>query len=432
MKATLCIGSIIPIMALTMQAVAAAPPPRPLGTALIAGPVFLNGSPVHGSSLTLAAEDRLETGPRGGVILTLSRSDGLVMSENSRLTLRERQGGVSAELERGRVLVSSSHRRLHEVRLAGEAVSIRASRGKLRRYQVSRIGENTYVLARDGSLSVFDEGYATHTKVPEGRVAEVRPEAALLRPPPPPPAGSAPQRPAAAGTRAGQISAAIPKDFVVRAGSESPGNRGDTILWKDLVRTEVRGRVRLALDDGSILNVGSNTRLQVIQHDNRTQQTDLQLRYGRMRAQVVRLVKPNARFEVRTNTAVCGVIGTDFYIEATETTTRVVVFKGIVRVTPLLAGAVAGVAAGAGQAVSAGQSTTAAAGSVSAPTTASVAQVQGALTATQTTAAAAAATQAATAAVTASRVTLTAVVPAAAVTAVAVPTLTEPASPSAP
>jgi len=373
MKPTKYLRSVLPLVALAVLAIAATAPEPPAATALVAGPVLVNGHPASGTSLTLAGGDRLETGVRGGAILTLSRQDGLVLAENTAVTLVRRDDGVAAELNRGRVLVNSSHQRLRELRLAGQPVSIRGLPGTPRRYQVSRLPDATYVLARAGTVSIYDEGYATLTEVPEGRAATVRPEAEALAPP----AVPAPQqRPAGAGARAGQISIVIPKDYIVRGPSTSEGKAGDEVQWKDLVKTEPRGRVRLNLDDGSILNVGSNSQLEVTQHNRQTQQTDLEMKYGRMRAQVVKLSRPGAKFEVKTSTAVCGVLGTDFYIEATPTSTRVIVFRGVVRVTPIAAGAVAGITVGAGQA------TTSTAGSTSAPASSTAAQVNSAMTAT--------------------------------------------------
>lgn len=245
-------------------------------------------------------------------------------------------------------------------------------------------------------MTIFDEGYATVTEVPEGKVGTVRPEAEMPQIAQRPAPAQRPQRPAAApaaqarpagggGQAAGQITAAIPKDYIIRGTQQSVGNAGDKIAWEDLLRTEPRGRVRVKLDDGSILNVGSDSRLRVIKHDAASQATELEMKYGRLRAQVVKLARPDSKFEIRTSTAVCGVLGTDFYLEATEKTTRVIVFAGVVKVTPLIAGAIAGIAAGTagqGTSVSAGQATTATSGSVSAPATATVSQIQSAVTAT--------------------------------------------------
>jgi len=87
---------------------------------------------------------------------------------------------------------------------------------------------------------------------------------------------------------------------------------GAKVFWNDLVTTLQDGRARIALDDGSILNVGSNSSLKIIQHDAATQRTELQLAYGRLRASAVRLARSGSSFQVRTPTAVAGVVGTSF------------------------------------------------------------------------------------------------------------------------
>ncbi len=451
MRLKLLVLAIVSAVALVVLTSVAAAPYRSIGTALVAGPVLLNGHPMSGPSLSLSDGDRLETGARGGAIITLSKTDAVTLSENSAVRLSTRKSGLAAELDRGRVLVTSSHDRLRELRLAGEAVSIRAAPGKPRQYQVSRLPDGAYVMAKSGNVTIFDEGYATTTEVPEGKVGAVRPEAEPLQAAQRPAQGQrtqrpqTPQRPATApaaaapaakagGQTAGQITAAIPKDYIIRGAQQTEGNAGDKIAWEDLLRTEPRGRVRVKLDDGSILNVGSDSRLRVVRHDAASQVTELEMKYGRLRAQVVKLGQPNSKFEIRTNTAICGVLGTDFYLEATERSTRVVVFAGVVKMTPLVAGALAGIAAGtAGQAstVGAGQASTAAAGSVSTPATATVSQIQNAVTATTATQTA---TQAAVMATNVSRVAVVAATaaPPAAVAAVAVPTFTESASPSKP
>jgi hypothetical protein len=328
-------------------------------------------------------------------------------------------------------------------------MSIRSEPGAHRYYQVSRLADAAYVYARSGSVTIFDEGYAAQTNVAQGRVGRISPEA-LIPAPPQQPAAPAPRVPAGAQT-AGKVTAAIPKDYILRGGQQADGKVGDDVCWNDQVRTEPRGRVRMVLTDGSILNLGSDSQLRIVQHNAQSQQTQLEMRYGRLRAQVVKLSRPDSRFEIRTNTAICGVLGTDFYIEATEKSTRVVVFQGVVRVTPLIAGAVAGIAAGgqaaaagagqagqtgvagAGQAstsasvtVSAGQASTAVAGAASAPTAVAGAQIQAAIGATQ--ASVGAGTTAAVAGVAATRAVVVAsvAVPAAATAAIATQVVAPP------
>lgn len=115
----------------------------------------------------------------------------------------------------------------------------------------------------------------------------------------------------------------------------------DQVNWNDLLKTDSGGRMRIGLDDGSILSVGTNSQMRVLRHDAKLQQTQLELSYGKLRSQVAKLTRQGSQFEVRTPTAVAGVIGTDFYLEVTPTGTRLVVYEGVVLLTPIIAGAVA-------------------------------------------------------------------------------------------
>src|SRR4029077_10149774 len=101
--------------------------------------------------------------------------------------------------------------------------------------------------------------------------------------------------------------------------------------WGDVVRTGDGGRARVALDDGSVLNVGSSSTLTVTQHNAAAQQTQIELTYGRMRSQVVKQSKPNAKFEVHTGVGVAGVVGTDFYLGFMNGLYQVIVFDGHVK-----------------------------------------------------------------------------------------------------
>lgn len=108
----------------------------------------------------------------------------------------------------------------------------------------------------------------------------------------------------------------------------------EQVQWNDELATDQAGRMRVGLGDGSILSLGANSRLRVVQHNAAAQQTTLEMLYGRLRSQVMKLTHPNSNFEVRTPTAVAGVIGTDFLVIATADRTTVIVFSGIVHVTP--------------------------------------------------------------------------------------------------
>ncbi len=421
----LCCGCLL----LALLPVSASEPSFLMGSVVVRGSGFLNGRLISAHAVSLGSGDRLTTGAHSGAIITISDGDVLAVGENSGIILVSRPDGVAAELDRGGVLVTTNQKRLRELRLPEESVEVRTPPGAPSRYQISRLSGATYILPGKGSVSIYSDGRKDSTEVALGMVGVVRREGTELvakqraTVPPQHPSSAAA---GAEGQRAGQISVTIPTDYIVRGPAQMQGLTGAAVLLNDLLRTGPRGRMRVAIDDGSILTVGSNSQLQVREHNTQAQQTSMEMLYGRMRAQVVKRTAPNGKFEIRTSTAICGVLGTDFYVEATRTSTRVVVFQGAVRVIPLGAGLFAGTTIGAGQM---GVST---ASSVSSPVAASGAQIQTAVTATEATqqAAQAGATGLAGSASAASRVTVVAatIAPPAAAAAVSVPAFTTTSS----
>jgi|GEM_PF-3922519 len=119
-----------------------------------------------------------------------------------------------------------------------------------------------------------------------------------------------------AAQKAGSVTALLPITHIVRGlgrtATTVEAKKGDDLVWNDLVRTERGGRVRITLLDQSVLSLGSQAELRIIKHDTRSQQTALQLGYGRVRAEVASVTRDGGSFELRTPTAVAGVIGTDF------------------------------------------------------------------------------------------------------------------------
>src|SRR3954470_5249924 len=123
---------------------------------------------------------------------------------------------------------------------------------------------------------------------------------------------------------AGQITALVPN--ATRNGSAAK-NKED-VMWNDVLRTEGGGRARLQLRDGSILSLGSNSELKVVQHDPASQQTELELNYGRVRSRVVQITKAGGKFQIKTPTAVAGVVGTDYIVIYENGHMQVIVFSG--------------------------------------------------------------------------------------------------------
>ena len=127
---------------------------------------------------------------------------------------------------------------------------------------------------------------------------------------------------APSGPKAGNITALLPVAKIVRgAGKQAvtaEAKKGDQLVWNDLIKTEKGGRARITLVDQSILSLGSQAELRIVKHDARTQQTALQMAYGRVRAQVANITRDGGSFEMRTPTAVAGVIGTDFGVDSSS------------------------------------------------------------------------------------------------------------------
>ena len=113
---------------------------------------------------------------------------------------------------------------------------------------------------------------------------------------------------------AGKITAVVPIVNVVRGAQQVAASTSQQVFWGDAINTGHLARARVALDDGSVLSVGSDSNLTIAKHDTGEQQTDLDLAYGQVRARAVKLVKPNARFQIRTPVGVAGVVGTEMVV----------------------------------------------------------------------------------------------------------------------
>jgi len=136
--------------------------------------------------------------------------------------------------------------------------------------------------------------------------------------------------PPQAAQRAGQISVLVP----AAERNSKPAKAKEEVDWNDLLKTEHNGRLRTVLTDGSILSLGSDSEMRVLQHDAKSQQTSIEMGFGAIRSRVVKLTEPGAKFEVHTRQAVMGVIGTYFIVLVTAHRTRVICLEGSVSVTP--------------------------------------------------------------------------------------------------
>jgi ferric-dicitrate binding protein FerR (iron transport regulator) len=137
--------------------------------------------------------------------------------------------------------------------------------------------------------------------------------------------------------RAGEVSRVIPAVSIARAGKTISASAKTVVDWQDVVNTQASARARIALDDGSVLNVGSDSSIKVVKHDGGAQQTELELTYGKIRSQAQKITKTEGKFEVKTPAGVAGVVGTDFFagFDSSTGTMNVIVFEGLVKVCNL-------------------------------------------------------------------------------------------------
>jgi hypothetical protein len=101
---------------------------------------------------------------------------------------------------------------------------------------------------------------------------------------------------------------------------------GMRLYNKDTIITLENAKIRFRLNDGSILSLSSETKLtlnkSVYEKEKKQRSSFLGMAFGKARILVVKLLDfKRSEFKIKTPTAVCGVRGSDFILEATATET---------------------------------------------------------------------------------------------------------------
>jgi FecR protein len=102
--------------------------------------------------------------------------------------------------------------------------------------------------------------------------------------------------------------------------------RGIRLYKGDTIRTLEKGRLRIRLNDGSIISLASKTKIKltrsVYEKKKKRRSSFFSMALGKARFFVVKMLEfKRSEFKVKTPTAVCGVRGSDFILEATGTET---------------------------------------------------------------------------------------------------------------
>jgi ferric-dicitrate binding protein FerR (iron transport regulator) len=263
-------------------------------------------------------------------------------------------------------------------------VNIAASEGIPSSAEVRLAGPRAQVSAVAGGADLTAAGSDTSYRVRAGETATLDATGAEASP-----------AQGASSPAAGQISRLAPQVQIDRASQVLVAAVSNRIYWNDDLRSGPTGRAHVALNDGSQLNLGSDSSLRILQHDAQAQQTSLDLLVGRMRGKITKLTRPGAKFEVHTPVGIAGLVGTDFSLLVTNDYVELMVFEGAVRFTNLSSQSVS-VTAGNMLRISK-------AGAFEGPSPTTPQEVQTAQNLTDITTAAAAASQAATPAAAATR-----------------------------
>ena len=333
-------------------------PPRPVGLIAIQGSVWVDRLPAspsmavfEGDTVTTDGNSAAIVQFRSGVTAALSGTGEMVLSRASR--------GERLDLRKGVLSLRNAGLEPAQVRVVGASVLVKGRDGLPAACRITAMGSGASVFAEKGQVEIRGSGARAPILLAQGKMARLE-------------AGGRPAAPQAV-QKAGTVSAAIPAETVQRQGQGTavPLKVRDDVNWQDVVQTLDTGRVRISLQDGSLLNVGARSQMRIVQHDPQSQQTQVELTLGKMRSQVIKLTKPGASFEVKTQTAVIGVVGTTFVVLADRAQTQVFCIEGQVsvqNVNPAISGQVR---------LNPGQSSTVTAGAApSAAAATSAAQIQ--------------------------------------------------------
>jgi ferric-dicitrate binding protein FerR (iron transport regulator) len=103
--------------------------------------------------------------------------------------------------------------------------------------------------------------------------------------------------PTASAQTAGRVGRLLPAGFVTHENATAEAKVAGPVFWNDFLRTNEQGRMRVDLEDGSLLTVGAKSELRVVKHDAASQQSSIDLLYGKVRATVAPVTKPGGSFQ---------------------------------------------------------------------------------------------------------------------------------------
>jgi hypothetical protein len=146
---------------------------------------------------------------------------------------------------------------------------------------------------------------------------------------------------ASAAPQAGEVLALAGQCFVETGSRRNPLKLGDAVHVGDTVDVEAGAKLKLLMNDGSVIAIASGGRLTIADYrvgaGGESREATLSLSEGLLRA-VVSTLKGPPHFEVDTATGVAAVRSTDWFIEARSGSTQVGVLEGRVSLKSVATG----------------------------------------------------------------------------------------------
>lgn len=298
----------------------------PLGRVLYFHASSLRGMPVEGSE-TILSGDVLATSEDGSALVELKSGAKVKIEKSSSVRFLGDGATLQAELLAGAV-VSESVARPPMIVTTPNYQFAPVHEGECR-YVVQLSKERATIAgALEGNLLIKAKNASGSYVLHQGDLATISASATGI------PDQAAEAAGQAGAQQAGTVNNLVPDGVVQRKGegAETALKVNDGIYWEDVVRTLQNGRLRVALLDGSSLNIGAYSTVKFFRHEPRMKQTQIELTTGEMRAWVVKLIQEYSSFEVETPTAAIRVVGTDFIVEAQVDKTGVYCIEGMVSV----------------------------------------------------------------------------------------------------
>ncbi len=354
----------------TVLALASGPPETArtgaVGSVMGIGQVWLDQQlmpPQLSPALPIYPGDFISTGKASGAVIRLSSRISVTLGDQSAVTFRSWDRGTPGaartpvsqgfhmpdaarlDLDRGEIAVLNGGHGPVLIRVPEATVRLEAGPEYPAMCRVAAVGRGAAVFSDRGRVVVESRGGSV--TLPPGnhvRLASGVPLDRAVSQAGGTVTGRTPSGLPAPQASIGSVTDSVPDESVQHRGTlvEEPLVLGELVYLGDKIRTLGVGRVRIQLLDGSFLNLNPSSLITLAKFDTKTNQTEIQLASGEIRAESKPGVS-SAGFTLRTPDASIEGSGATVVVDTSSRRTRACVVVGTATVRnsdPAVAGAV--------------------------------------------------------------------------------------------